>query len=96
MMRITLLFALATLSISSLHAEENQDISFCERNPDARVCMTRFDVRREEKKQLEDECRVRPNTERCKNKRTADKVRDERVNFCQENPKACAARRMKY
>ncbi|MCB0320414.1 MAG: hypothetical protein KDD60_05760 [Bdellovibrionales bacterium] len=64
--------------------------TFCERNPDSRVCKSAFDVARDERESLEDYCRDRPNTEKCKEKRTRDSVRKEKNAFCSEHPKQCA------
>lgn len=85
---LCILLTLVALSIAN--AEGGR--SFCERNPDARVCKSAAEVRQEERLDLKQYCSSYPNTEKCRNKRTTEKVRNERLKYCEENPKACAAR----
>jgi len=73
------------------HAEAPK--GFCEKNPEARICQSVHDEREQERQDLEEQCRIRPNTEKCKNKRTMESVKNERLAYCEKNPKACAAKR---
>jgi hypothetical protein len=90
-LRLTLLLFVSVTA----YCEERRYPPFCEQNPTARICQSARDVAQDEREDLAEQCRMRPNTERCKNKATAEKVKKERFKFCEENPKACAAKRLR-
>ncbi len=78
---------------SPANAQVQKRKKFCQHNPTSILCTSRLDERDQRVADTKEECRLRPNTEKCKNIATRKKIKDERLTFCESNPAACAGRR---
>lgn len=85
----------SVLLLSSVAIGEQPPSTFCQRNPESRACKTGVEVLQDEKRSLEEECNLRPNTDRCKERAIRQKVKKERMDYCDKNPEQCAARTMR-